>query len=1039
MLKAPAVPSKKLSQSRKSHRSNPHKKGGNDVKTAPNTPEEVGAVTVMANEYDPSQDLDALVRGDVPSSPLRVSKKRTSDIRPSMLCSSMTAEEEKKEADDDVVAKTLAFIDDICAVPAKSDGSSSIVARPKAKKTAKSKPPVKLEKESSFDDTSGPSGSSLSQEVHSNSADSSKNDVVTKKAGSAGKKVIPKSPSQDHENFEVVLDPTSLVNEDNSSKRRWPFASALSNKDDEDPTIKELDLLERKTRSEPIVPPKRMVSEQLPKPEPAAVNRKIVEKEPTKDTNKKSLVKRSWKSCKKLIGKSNAKQDQKQQLHPAEVDNETKVVQSLEELTFLQEGSPHRAVEPIAEESEEDLEDAHENDETKTEEAPASSIWNSIVASIAGTFDPEIAATNAVVSQDTAVPPDASKKSNEGSRSLEVAEADSPPTKVNVAPAVDHVGTPAHGKKGKGAPAKGWRPLKAFKKKGAKGSAKSKKPVRKKQEKQTKASATPTKIAPPKSAPTKSAPTKSAPQEAAGPVQKPKAVWKATKDPHTGKTYYYHRKTRETTWIKPKEYSLYEKEMQKWRAATEIQDQATNSSFSNTIPSKENEPAGQKEKPREEEEDLSSDHASTRVSTWPKERESADLSDATQMRRTATPPPKGANPRAVALPMSPPPEKKEKKAISQAETKTDQKADANWEKRNEVERLLQSLPPDETRPSLDQYMKDYAGREDVLLAHLRAKVESHPFDEPLDSKGKAVARPSRSPHRFGQRSMTYMSKASATTRSSALTDRTEKIKNTGKGKASTFGPVSETMSNATSISSRREDDQYFSGIAASPRRVPSKVPVPRERQLMVEELTDSRVSAESYEGNGGRRGRIVRGRPREPVEKPHHDVIYDGDNDTDTDNATSAYDNDTYGTDSVSALSENDTDFLNRKDNFEQARRRALDDAIEREDWDLAAALSEGMRAANLPGGYAKAHSSWNQSELDKFIANNDWNAVKSYIARMREISKTKQVTQGNRSSSANKNIGARSQLQHKELMSESSWTSDSQSSYESSDSESDI
>ena len=148
------------------------------------------------------------------------------------------------------------------------------------------------------------------------------------------------------------------------------------------------------------------------------------------------------------------------------------------------------------------------------------------------------------------------------------------------------------------------------------------------------------------------------------------------------------------------------------------------------------------------------------------------------------------------------------------------------------------------------------------------------------------------------------------------------------------------------------------------------------------------------------------------------DYSYYGDNEVDT-----------YGTDSVSALSDHDTDFLHRKENFEAARRRALDDAIEREDWDLAAALSEGMRAANMPGGYERAHTSWNQSELDKFIANNDWSAVKNYIARMREKSQT----------SANKSVGARSQLQHKELMSESSWTSDSQSSYESDDSESEI
>merc|ERR1712238_250467 len=268
--------------------------------------------------------------------------------------------------------------------------------------------------------------------------------------------------------------------------------------------------------------------------------------------------------------------------------------------------------------------------------------------------------------------------------------------------------------------------------------------------------------------------------------------------------------------------------------------------------------------------------------------------------------------------------------------------------------------------------------------------ESKPFDEPQSTGGPALLFLPRSPQRFGNRSMTYVSKASANTRSSALTDRTEKIKNTAKGRLSSINPINENMSTATSISSRHDDERerfHVRGDVPPNRRVPSRVPVLRERQLMVEELTDARISAESYEGNAGeKRGRIVRGRPHHVKMLPD-DVVYDGDNDTEEDYAAN-YDNDTYGTDSVSALSENDTDFLNRRDNFDQARRRALDAAIEIEDWDLAAALSDGMRASNLPGGYEKAHSTWNQSELDKFIANNDWTAVKSYIARMREMSK---------------------------------------------------
>ena len=41
-------------------------------------------------------------------------------------------------------------------------------------------------------------------------------------------------------------------------------------------------------------------------------------------------------------------------------------------------------------------------------------------------------------------------------------------------------------------------------------------------------------------------------------MRRPKTIWKSAVDPKTGRTYYYHRKTRETTWIKPKELEDYE-------------------------------------------------------------------------------------------------------------------------------------------------------------------------------------------------------------------------------------------------------------------------------------------------------------------------------------------------------------------------------------------------------------------------------------------------------------------------------------------------
>jgi hypothetical protein len=38
-----------------------------------------------------------------------------------------------------------------------------------------------------------------------------------------------------------------------------------------------------------------------------------------------------------------------------------------------------------------------------------------------------------------------------------------------------------------------------------------------------------------------------------GPAKKKKGKWKEVADPKTGRTYYYHTRTRETRWRKPKE------------------------------------------------------------------------------------------------------------------------------------------------------------------------------------------------------------------------------------------------------------------------------------------------------------------------------------------------------------------------------------------------------------------------------------------------------------------------------------------------------
>ena len=766
-------------------------------KTAPTTPEdEDPGVTVMTQEIDPTtlstHVLQQIVGKKNPSSP------SVGDHRSYSSQSGGKHREEKKEDDspvesepspDDVVSKTLSYFDDICKMQPVDENGEGFDEKPK--------PYLLLNHIAGFDDgtTTSPS---LPSETTANesSAPYSKGETTTTAPNQPLKRT---STAHNHENFEVVLDPASVLKDSSQKQKRFlPF----------------------KKKSE----------------SPAARDEEAELKE----------------SFDRLL-------------------NGTEKLDKAERSRARKMTSKSRAV---------------SNDEPKEEDPNVLEDLNDILC---GTGDDEKTASEKNVSAITT-------EDEENIQQLQ-----------NMVP----VKTVVAKKKGKSI---GQR-LKKFKNTafmiGRKGS------------KKTKASGQ----------------GKAADKPAISPEEvtlnvdpngvplKPKQTWKSVVDPNTGRTYYYHRKTRETTWVKPEALTRYEIAFQKW--------------------------------------------IDYRVAMQAKEAAEQKVADESKPEEKATTPAAESEPEPVEE-KSPAVEKEARAPIVSAPSSQPRGIKAK---------------PIETVVKEPQTIK-----------------EEEPFDEeaPFDVAGpkdnaEGLLFLPKSPPRFG-RTITHASKASAR---SSLTERTEKIRNTGKA---SFNPISETSSSY---------------------RVPSRVPVIRERQLVVEDLTESRLSAESYETSRGRRGRIVRGRARDLEPAPE---TYDGDMDTD-DHGASGYDNDTYGTDSVSALSENDADFLSRKDNFDQARRRALDAAIESEDWNLAAALSDGMRAGNAPrGGFEKSTGSWNQSELDKFIANNDWTAVKNYIAKMREQSKQELA----KAPPANKKIGSRSQMQHstEEYMSESS-SSGSESSFD--------
>jgi len=1027
-----------------------------------------------------------------------------------------------------VVSKTLNFFDDMCAVPQMSapssaSASASAFCDHKARGAIGSsikKHPHLLTREYTVSDDTTTSPSMRSETTGQSSVDHTASTSAVKKDGSNSNSKqnggIPRSLSHEHENFEVVLDPASLLKEEKAVKpakqtraKRWPRlsksrASSLSSSSQKkekqkEQTSNKSNRNRRKSGTDiaatqeskpspstqaspsPLSARSRSLEvaqsplqntrcgDEMPLDEEIGHLVEIAETEqrqtqhvpeeglaatadviPEANTDKeqkssgigsvgpKVLAKKIWEKAKKIPVRHGEKKNQ--QHHRAEVDNEAAIARrsselnkSLEEQDFLQQGCPKQDVEPILEENESDFFDVDCDDIGKSnEEKHASSMtntWNNIFSSITNTLDPELsggdprsAGPNATASLfNTSADNSNLSSSIEGYDEADVDDAsdsssvreDQQKRLLSKGRATESVEV-SHAKK-KNSMSKtaslGHRLKKIQKSAYFKNSKKGSKKLKAKSTQQSQ-KATENETAQASSGAKSIVPT-------AAPFP-PKLVWKSAVDPNSGRTYYYHRKTRETTWNKPEELTQYEIEYNKW---------CDTASFNEAIQGVVAAEADNTEETKEEEKAS----ISIRSSSWPKaglnsEAATDEETMDTPISRTCSHPVKGCGMIPLRMPDT---------TVSRVEEtntsvpKTQTKVDTNLEESN-----IGATQVEETKTMQEKDQK----KQQPFDESSKPFDESTPFDEPLADTEPGLLFLPRSPKRFG-RTMTYMSKASAR---SALTDRTEKIKNTGKGKLSAINAITENMSAGTSISSYTDNARFERGVSPSPR-IPSRVPVVRERQLMVEELTDSRINAESYEGKAGeKRGRIMKGRARQNVEIAQ-DSLYDGDNDITEDFGASTFDNDTYGTDSVSALSENDTDFLSRRDNFDQARRRALDAAIDIEDWDLAAALSDGMRAANLPGGYEKAHSSWNQSSLDKFIANNDWTAVKSYIARMRVESKKGQgqvstTRRKSHTSSANKRVGSRSQIQHRDMMSESSWSgSESESSYETYDSESQI
>ena len=454
-------------------------------------------------------------------------------------------------------------------------------------------------------------------------------------------------------------------------------------------------------------------------------------------------------------------------------------------------------------------------------------------------------------------------------------------------------------------------------------------------------------------------------QESATTHKPPKLHWKAATDDQ-GRTYYYHRASRKTQWTKPPEFDAEMAAVKKYK---------------------------------EEQEAIKRQEAETQ-----------QVIDGCR------------NVEAIQASLR---------------KKTQRDFDPTvWQIKQEILDIVKTMPlPKGT--NIDKLLIQYDGREQQLLDNLRELVESKPFDEPFQVAKKEDPPPGEeiqetpeqlnTSHQYSavsstahlhtnidvqKRVRTALSSATRLSEKTSLTEKTEKVKNTSGGKnCAGIDTIREfdgglstgsLSSGSQSMPPRHHEAHSFPNSA----RVPSKIPaVHRSRDLKVEVFANDRIAKETFNDKGALPV------SDEPVQKDTIDGAYHAHNyntknvaqqvvamssvDEDDDSYNGDYEDDRGNetasenkADSISALSDADADYQTQKDNFERARRHALDVAVEREDWDLAAALSEGMKQVRQGLYTSKPEQrEWTQTELDRFISENDWDAVSKYIAQMRDNS----------------------------------------------------